>query len=92
MEEFLKLLISGRAYGDQATTLIEGATDTVDSSCLELCISLLDHDLKGDLFESVVIGFLAVLGIDVEKGILKELYHFTPALSGFIKVAQMLVI
>jgi hypothetical protein len=53
---------------------------------------LLDHDLKGDLFESVVIGFLAVLGIDVEKGILKELYHFTPALSGFIKVAQMLVI
>ena len=92
MEELLKLLPSGRTQGDQATAMIEGATDAVDSSSLEFCISLLDHDLKGDLFESVVVSFLAVLGIDVEKGILKELYHYTPALSGFIKVAQMPVV
>ncbi|KAM0706259.1 hypothetical protein Q7P35_005584 [Cladosporium inversicolor] len=60
--------------------------------CLELCVSLLDHDLKGDLFESAAIGFLAAIAVDPVKGILKEAYHFTPTLSGFIKIAQMLVI
>jgi hypothetical protein len=59
---------------------------------LELYVSLLDHDLKGDLFESAVIRSLAVIAIDPVKGILKEAYHFTPTLSGFIKIAQMLVI
>jgi hypothetical protein len=59
---------------------------------LELCVSLLDHDLKGDLFESAVIGFLVAITIDSIKEILKEAYHFTPTLSSFIKIAQMLVI
>jgi hypothetical protein len=59
---------------------------------LELYVSLLDHDLKGDLFESAVIGFLVVITIDPIKGILKEAYHFIPTLSGFIKIVQMLVI
>jgi hypothetical protein len=53
---------------------------------------LLDHDLKGDLFESAAIGFLAAIAVDPVKGILKEAYHFTPTLSSFIKIAQMLVI
>jgi hypothetical protein len=48
--------------------------------------------LKGDLFESAVVGSLAVIAIDPVKGILKEAYYFTPTLSGFIKIAQMLVI
>lgn len=60
--------------------------------CLELCVSLLDYDLKGDLFESAAIGFLAAITVDPVKGILKEAYHFTPTLSGFIKIAQILVI
>jgi hypothetical protein len=60
--------------------------------CLELCVSLLDHDLKGDLFESAVVRSLVAIAIDPIKGILKEAYHFTPTLSGFIKIAQMLVI
>jgi hypothetical protein len=60
--------------------------------CLELYVSLLDHDLKGDLFESAVIGFLVAIAINPIKGILKEAYHFTPTLSSFIKIAQMLVI
>jgi hypothetical protein len=45
---------------------------------LELYVSLLDHDLKGDLFESAVIRFLVVITIDPIKGILKEAYHFIP--------------
>lgn len=77
----------GRAAGAR-----EPSTAAVDRRCLDLCIALLDHDLKGDLFESVVVGFLAVLGIDLAKGNLKEAYHYTPSLSGFIKIAQMLVI
>jgi hypothetical protein len=67
-------------------------TDKIDKACLDLCISLLDHDLRGDIYESVVVGFLAALGIDSEKGVFKEAYHFTPSLSAFIKIAQMLVI
>jgi hypothetical protein len=54
---------------------------------LELCVSLLDHDLKADLFESAVIGFLVAITIDSIKEILKEAYHFTPTLSSFIKIA-----
>jgi hypothetical protein len=53
---------------------------------LKLYVSLLDHDLKGDLFESAIIGFLVVITIDPIKGILKEAYYFTPTLSGFIKI------
>jgi hypothetical protein len=48
--------------------------------------------LKGDLFESAIVRSLAAIAIDPIKGILKEAYYFTPTLSGFIKIAQMLVI
>jgi hypothetical protein len=40
---------------------------TLDSACLRFCISLLDHRLMGDIYDSVVIGFLAVLGIDTAR-------------------------
>lgn len=59
--------------------------DRVDDACLTLCISVLDHDLRGDLYESVVTGFFAVLAIDVEKQILMEAYRYTPYLSAFVK-------
>jgi alkylated DNA repair dioxygenase AlkB len=52
---------------------------------------LIDHELKGDLFESVVVGFLAVSGIDAKKQIFKSPADFTPLLSGLIKIGQMLV-
>jgi hypothetical protein len=64
----------------------------VDRACLSLCIALLDHPLKGDLFESAIVGFLAALGIDSNKDILMEAYSFTPHLSAFVKVSQMLVV
>jgi hypothetical protein len=44
--------------------LAAGATSSscrLDDACLDLCISLLDHRLKRSIFESVVLGFLAVL-------------------------------
>lgn len=40
---------------------------TLDSICLRFCITLLDHRLMGDIFDSVAIGFLAVLRIDTGR-------------------------
>jgi hypothetical protein len=91
-ERLVQLSAEGKAIGDEVVAAVERVNDAMGRSCLELCISLLDHDLKGDLFESAAVGFLAALGIDPTKGILMEAYHFTPSLSGFIKIAQMLVI
>jgi len=65
---------------------MEQSTDAVDSTCLDLCISLLDYDIRGDLFESVTIGFLAVLSIDSGKGVLKDACHYTPYLSGLSRL------
>jgi len=35
----------------------------LDEACLHLCITLLDHQLFGDIYESIVLSFFAVLGI-----------------------------
>ena len=91
-EELARLSPYDEVLGEEAASAMERSCDALDMDCLELCVSLLDHDLKGYLFESVGVGFLAAIAIDPVKGILKEAYHFTPTLSGFIKIAQMLVI
>jgi hypothetical protein len=36
----------------------------LDQATLDLFIALLDHPLKGDLFKSTLVSFLAVLGVD----------------------------
>ncbi|KAF3031497.1 hypothetical protein E8E11_000866 [Didymella keratinophila] len=69
------------------------ATADLDKACLQLCISLLDHTLRGDHFESVVLSFLAVLGIDEKPGeVFRSPLSYSPDLSKFIKMAQMLVV
>jgi hypothetical protein len=68
-------------------------TADLDKGCLQLCISLLDHTLRGDHFESVVLSFLAVLGIDEKPGgVFRSPLSYSPDLSKFIKMAQMLVV
>jgi hypothetical protein len=64
----------------------------LDRACLDLCISLLDHRLSGDIFESALVGFLAVLGIDEANAAFYEAPNYTPKLSGFIKITQLLVL
>lgn len=64
----------------------------VDDLCLDFCIALLDHPLKGDIYESVVLGFLAVLGIDTGNSAFHQTPNYTPKLLGFIKIGQMLVL
>lgn len=74
----------------------EGAEELVrdlDRACLLLCIALLDYTLQGDYFESVILSFLAVLGIDENPGgIFRGPLSFSLDLSKFIKMAQMLVV
>lgn len=86
-EEKVQLSARGELIGEEATSALEKVSDQLVGYCLELCISLLDHELKGDLFESATVGFLAAFAIDPIKGILKEAYHFTPSLSSFIRIA-----
>ena len=63
-----------------------------DRACLLLCISLLDHHLRGSMFESVALGFLAILGIDSANETLRDAPAYTPTLSRFIKIGQLLMI
>lgn len=64
----------------------------IDDLCLDFCIAVLDHQLKGDIYESVVLGFLAVLGVDTGSCSFFEALNYTSRLSGFIKISQMLVL
>lgn len=72
--------------------LLRDIESQLDRACLLFCISLLDYTLKGDLFESAVVGFLAVLGVDPEKKIFRGAHSYTSYLLAFVKIAQMLVI
>ncbi|KAF9882574.1 hypothetical protein FE257_006756 [Aspergillus nanangensis] len=65
--------------------------ELLDRACLTFSIALLDHTLKGDLFESTLVGFLAVLGIDLKQQTFLKPYSYTSYLSGLVKMAQMLV-
>jgi hypothetical protein len=62
----------------------------IDDLCLDFCIAVLDHQLKGDIYESVVLGFLAVLVIDTGSSSFFEPPNYTSRLSDFIKISQML--
>ncbi|THC88037.1 hypothetical protein EYZ11_012521 [Aspergillus tanneri] len=64
----------------------------LDQACLYFSISLLDHTLRGDLFESVVVRFLAVLGVDANRQVYRDACSYTSFFSALVKVAQLLVI
>jgi Orsellinic acid/F9775 biosynthesis cluster protein D len=65
---------------------------SLDRACLEFWIALLDHQLFGNIYDSALVGFLAVLGIDEENGRFYDAACYTSHLSAIIKMAQMLVI
>jgi hypothetical protein len=64
----------------------------VDRAYLSLYIALLNHILKGDLFESAIVKFLAMLRVNCEKKTLIKAYLYTSFLSAFVKVSQILVV
>ena len=67
----------------------------LDDACLLFCIALLDHPLYGDIYESLVVGFFAVLAIeeprDGSRPRLSEAVNYTTHLSAFVKISQLLV-
>ncbi|KAJ9655720.1 hypothetical protein H2201_008738, partial [Coniosporium apollinis] len=76
---------------DDSLAELKALQERLDDSCLRFCISLLDHSLKGNIYDSVIVGFFAVLGINVSTGGFHEAAGYTSHLSAFIKMAQMLV-
>jgi hypothetical protein len=68
------------------------APEQLDRICLDFCLSLLEQPIRGNVFESPLVGFLAVLGIDENNNTLYEAPNYTPKLSAFIKIAQLLVL
>jgi hypothetical protein len=77
--------------GDIDQKLSTAQIQALDEATLLLCIALLDHALYKDIYDSVIVGFLAVLGIRKE-GCFSEATNYTSHLSAFIKIAQLLVI
>jgi hypothetical protein len=76
-----------------ATEGVEEIVRDLDKACLLFYVALLDHTLQGDHFESVVLSFLAVIGIDESPdGVFRGPLSYSPDLSKFVKMAQMLVV
>lgn len=75
---------------DPTSTDPDAGETTIDQKCLDLCIALLDHDLRGDLFDSAIVGYLAVLGIDAAKGTLRTrvIIRRSPASSRWLKCSS----
>lgn len=80
-----RLLTHNDAPDGADAELYKQTQGSLDRACLLFCISIVDHVLKGDLFESVVVGFLAVTGIDAGKGVFKQPSDYSLLLSGLIK-------
>jgi len=78
---------------------VETMHKELDGSCLALCMTLLDHQLNHDEYESAVVSCLAIMGLEYIPGSssttqykFKDSAQVTPILSGFIKIAQMLTV
>lgn len=84
-------VIQQREDGDIGQESAAGQIAALDQATLLLCIALLDHALYKDIYDSVIVGFLAVLGIR-KDGCFSEATNYTSYLSAFIKMAQLLVI
>jgi hypothetical protein len=89
MEEHAQELLD--LQGQDQPVLQGKVQGQLDQACLALSIALLDHTLKGDLFDSTLVGFLAVLGVDPARQNFRDPYSYTSYLSGLVKMAQMLV-
>lgn len=68
------------------------ASESLDYVCLDFCLSLLEQPLRGNIFESPLMGFLVVMGIDENNNTLQEAPKYTPKLSALIKIAQLLTL
>jgi hypothetical protein len=70
---------------------ISCAQERLRRCCLEFCISLLDHQLRGNIYDSLVVSFIAIKGINGTDNGFHEPTNYTSVLSAIIKMAQFLV-
>ncbi|KAH0565678.1 hypothetical protein GP486_000934 [Trichoglossum hirsutum] len=76
----------------------EAMQKEMDKYCLKLCIALLDHRLDHNEYESAIISYFAVAALEhihddgTGQYRFKDSGEYTPILSGYIKVAQMLTV
>jgi len=66
--------------------------NSLEITCVNASIKILDHILHGNEYDNVLVSFLAVNGIDSDKGVFKDVQICTRDLSALIKIAQFLVI
>jgi hypothetical protein len=85
-------LLDSSGEGAPREGQMQSLQGTLDLACLHFSIALLDHRLMGDIFDSMVVGFLAVLGINTARDGFQEATTYTPHLSALIKIAQMLIL
>jgi hypothetical protein len=90
---------TGSRYSDTSTAANKQKERDLDTSLLKLCIALMDDELYSSIYEFIIVFFFAVLGLQrTETADGQEQIHFhhastyTPNLSAFIKLAQLLVI
>ncbi|KFY97507.1 hypothetical protein V500_02040 [Pseudogymnoascus sp. VKM F-4518 (FW-2643)] len=69
-------VIQQRGDGDIGQELAAAQIAALDQATLLLCIALLDHALYKDIYDSVIVGFLAVLGIK-KDGCFSEATNYT---------------
>lgn len=86
------LLVDLLALATEKAAKAALSPDFLDRTCLDFCLSLLEQPIRGNIFESPLVGFLAVLGIDENNGALHNALNYTPKLSAFIKISQLLVL
>ncbi|CAI6340680.1 unnamed protein product [Periconia digitata] len=77
---------------EQSATEENPAGSDLRDACLGLCISLLDHKLEGRLTDSIVVGFLAALGINKSCDGFDDAVLFLPKLSALVKLSQLLLV
>lgn len=74
---------------EQSATEENPAGSDLTDTCLKLAISLLDHKLEGRLTDSIVVGFLALLGINKTCDGFDDAVLSTFKLSALVKLSQI---
>jgi superfamily II DNA helicase RecQ len=89
-----KVMIAAKVFQLYKEDDVEDMQEELDEACLQLCITLLDHQLDGDEYESAILSGLAVISLDSteKQHRFKDPGQYTPILAGFLKVAKMLTI
>ena len=78
------LICQSISSNGNAASSHNSSISNVDRACLEFCIALLDHSLKGNIYDSVFVGYLAVLGLKVRDRNFHDLSNYTSHLSALI--------